>query len=90
MIIYGGYILTGGTLDNGQKWKGVTVMLADSGKYDMPVSASCCKGQLSDSLLDTLHNLPIGCPVVANFGMPTIKDGRQVPGKLISLEPLKK
>lgn len=79
MIIYGGYILTGGTLDNGKPWLGVNVMLADTGNRELPYKAEIAKAKRLDSLMDALHKLPIGCPVIANFGLD---------GKLTELKPV--
>lgn len=68
MFIYGGYIQTGGMLDNNQPWQGVQIMLAEvRDPQKPPMTASCFKGVPSDSLMQSLYNIHIGTPVEVNF-----------------------
>lgn len=71
MYIYGGYILTGGKLQDGRPWQGVNVMLAElkPGNAE-PVFATVCKASRADSIMGTLESLAIGSCVHAYFGMP--------------------
>ena len=64
MYIYGGYILTGGKLDDGTLWQGINLLfgeLPQSG--DLPLTGMIGKARRSEELLKVLSNLPIGCPV---------------------------
>ena len=68
MFLYGGYILTGGKLDNGNPWKGIVLMLAEKrDDQEFPFFAQCVKGLYSDSLVKACQSLPIGCPVSVSF-----------------------
>lgn len=68
MWIYGGYILTGGKLDNGQPWKGINIMIAEKrDKDEFPFFAQCVKGLYSDALVAACQDIPIGCPVKVSF-----------------------
>lgn len=87
---YGGYLLTGGTLDNGNAWQGVNVMIAectvDNNGVRLPMRAGVFKGSRTDSLMDFLQNAPIGCFVIPSFGMPQTNQNGKVSVKLQSLE----
>ena len=55
MYVFGGYILTGGKLQNGNPWQGVNVMLAEvkadgKGGYNSPVVARVFKSHLFSHL----------------------------------------
>ena len=90
MFIYGGYILTGGTLDNGKSWRGINVMLADRKVgEDFPFFATVCKGLYSDSLLKACQDISIGTPVSPSF-VPSGTDKNSNPVyKLNELKRLK-
>lgn len=91
--IFGGYILTGGTLENGKPWKGLNVMLAEvkpskNGGYDLPMVSFVAKASRSGSdmdkaLLDTVASLPPGTMCRAYFSAPDSK-GKS---KLVLLTP---
>lgn len=61
--IYGGYILTGGTLDNGKNWQGINIMFATVRNGREPVRAEIGKASRLDSILAVLENLTPGTPV---------------------------
>lgn len=84
-FIYGGYILTGGTLDNGKAWQGVNVMLAQVHGDKAPTYATVVKAPRTDSLLSLLRGLAIGQPVQAFFSLPDT-NGKV---KLVELRPVK-
>lgn len=68
MFIYGGFILTGGNLDNGKAWRGISVMLAERRDgEDFPFFATVCKGVLSDSLVKSCKEIPLGTAVSPSF-----------------------
>lgn len=66
--IFGGYILTGGALDNGIPWQGVNIMLA---RYDAnkpnPVSSTIVKAKRDDSIMEVLGTLHFGDLVTVYF-----------------------
>lgn len=64
MYIYGGYLLTGGKLDDGTPWKGINLLFGEVRKEgDEPLTGMIGKARRSDELLQVLSTLPIGCPV---------------------------
>lgn len=69
--IFGGYILTGGTLDNGKAWRGVNIMLAEKrDKQEFPMYATVVKASRTDEIMRVLQSLGCGQPVHAYFSMP--------------------
>lgn len=66
--IFGGYILTGGTLENNTPWQGVNILLA---RYDSekpcPVSSTIAKARRDDSLVEVLRTLSPGDLVTVYF-----------------------
>lgn len=60
VYVYGGYIVTGGKLDNGTPWQGVRVLLAEtSAERPVPMTALSAKAAYSDSLVGSLARLPL-------------------------------
>lgn len=58
---YGGYLLTGGKLDNGNPWQGVNILIADYNEEEpLPKSGLIAKARREDSILDTLKSLRLG------------------------------
>lgn len=80
--IFGGYILTGGTLENGTPWQGVNILLAryDADKLN-PVSSTIAKAKRDDSLVEVLGTLHFGDLVTVYF------DER---GKVALFNPIKR
>lgn len=80
--IYGGYILTGGILENGNPWQGINIQLA---RYDAdrlaPVSSTIAKAKREDSLVEVLGTLRPGDLVSVYF------DER---GKVALFNPIKR
>lgn len=80
--IFGGYILTGGILENGSPWQGVNILLA---RYDAdkpaPVSSTIAKAKREDSLVEVLGTLNPGDLVTVYF------DER---GKVALFNPIKR
>ena len=80
--IFGGFILTGGTLENGSPWQGVNILLA---RYDAdkpaPVSSAIAKAKRDDSLVEVLGTLHSGDLVTVYF------DER---GKVALFNPIKR
>lgn len=69
MYIYGGYIITGGFLDDAhtKPWQGVRLLLAELREgQSIPITALSVKGVYSDSMIGTLAGLPIGVKVTIN------------------------
>lgn len=88
MYVFGGYILTGGKLQNGNPWQGVNVMLGEvkadgKGGYNAPVVARVFKASRLDSLMSVIQSLQYGDFVHAYFSAPD-NDGKS---KLIQLVP---
>lgn len=78
VYVYGGFILTAGTLDNGNSWQGVNIMLAEvkptsDGGYTSPMVAYVYKASRSDSIMDFLNNTPLGEFVHVYFTAPDSK-----------------
>ena len=74
VIIFGGYILTGGTFtDKDTKkpvpWKGVSVLIAECSANSMPVKAEVVKGVYSDSFVEHLQHLAPGTIVQPEFAL---------------------
>lgn len=64
MYIYGGYVLTGGKLDNGSPWEGINILFAETrDQKTLPVSGMIAKARRDPDLMATLQELPIGVPV---------------------------
>lgn len=89
VYVYGGYVLTAGTLDNGNAWQGVNIMLAQAkpapdGGYTAPMVAYVYKASRSDSIMQFVNNTPPGEYVYAFFTAPDAK-GKS---KICSLETL--
>lgn len=83
--VYGGYLDTGGTLDNGTRWSGFAVLLGQiSDDCNVPMFGRCvsASGKNTD-IEDVLASLTPGTHCKAYFGMPDAK-GRV---KLESLVP---
>lgn len=80
--IFGGYILTGGQLENGSPWQGVNILLA---RYDAdkptPVSSTIAKAKREDTLVEVLGTLRPGDLVTVYF------DER---GKVALFNPIKR
>ena len=73
LYIYGGYLCTGGKLDDGKPWQGFSVLLGSIRNPDeMPLKGKAVKARRTDEMLKFLQGLPIGCPVEAYFD----EDGR--------------
>lgn len=75
MYIFGGYILTGGTLQDGNPWKGVNILLAEckpskNGGYNLPVVGFVAKASRLDHILDVCQNTTPGTYVHAYFSAP--------------------
>lgn len=58
--IFGGYLLTGGTLDNGKPWQGINIMYGESKNGNPPMIGKIAKARREDSIVDTLQNLFTG------------------------------
>lgn len=91
MYVFGGYIFTGGMLQNGKPWQGVNVMLAEvkgdgKGGFNAPVVARVFKASRLDSLVSVIKSLKYGDFVHAYFSAPD-NDGKS---KLIHLDPVKR
>lgn len=89
MYVFGGYILTGGNLQNGNPWQGMNVMLAEvkgdgKGGYNMPVIARVFKASRLDCLMSVVQSLCPGDYVHAYFSAPD-SEGKS---KLIQLIPV--
>lgn len=68
IYIYGGYILTGGTLNDGNPWRGINVMLAEKrSDQEFPVIARVHKGVISETLLGNCKSIPLNSPVTVSF-----------------------
>lgn len=91
MFIYGGFIRTGGTLNNGKPWYGVQIMLAEVRESsEMPMSVRCFKGIPTDSLFSTLSHIPANSPVDVTFSMcGTDFQTHQPIFKISSVQPIK-
>lgn len=80
--IFGGYILTGGKLENDSPWQGVNILLA---RYDAdkptPVSSTIAKAKREDTLVEVLGTLRPGDLVTVYF------DER---GKVALFNPIKR
>ena len=64
MYIYGGYLLTGGKLDDGTPWQGINLLFGEIPQNaEEPLSGMIGKARRTDSMMQTLSTLPIGCPV---------------------------
>lgn len=79
--IFGGYILTGGNLENGTPWQGVNIQLARYDADKPPVSSTIAKAKRDDSLLEVLGTLRPGDLVTVYF------DER---GKVALFNPIKR
>lgn len=80
--IFGGYILTGGTLENGTPWQGVNILLARyNAEKPVPVSSTIAKGKRDDDLVEVLGTLAPGDLVTVLF------DER---GKVALFNPIKR
>lgn len=55
--IFGGYLLTGGTLDNGNPWQGINIMYGECRNGNAPMVGKIAKARREDSLVETLNNL---------------------------------
>ena len=78
---FGGYILTGGTLENGTPWQGINILLARYEDGKTPVSSTIAKARRDDSCVDVLRTLSLGDLVTVYF------DER---GKVAVLNPAKR
>lgn len=90
MYVFGGYILTGGKLQNGKPWQGVNVMLAEvkadgKGGFNDPVISRVFKASRLDSLMSVIQSLQYGDFVHAYFSAP----GNEGKSKLIQITPVK-
>lgn len=65
--IFGGYILTGGTLENGSPWQGVNIQLARYEEGKSPVSSTIAKARRDDTLVEVLRTLSPGDLVTVYF-----------------------
>lgn len=65
--IFGGYILTGGFLENGTPWQGVNIQLARYEENKSPVSSTIAKARRDDSLVEVLRTLSSGDLVTVYF-----------------------
>lgn len=73
LYIYGGFLFTGGKLDDGKPWKGLSVLLGPIRDVeDTPLKGQACKARQSESLIEALKSIPLGFPVEAFFDI----DGR--------------
>ena len=64
IYIFGGFVVTGGTLDDGKPWQGFRLLLAElKPGQTKPMTAISAKGVYSDSLAGTLSRLPLGSRV---------------------------
>lgn len=69
---FGGFIRTGGTLDNGKPWHGFNVLLArahydDNGRLDLPRSGLIAKASYTDALHNALREAQPGSVVEVYF-----------------------
>lgn len=78
--IFGGYILTGGTLENGKAWQGINIMFATVRNGREPVRAEIGKASRLDSILEVVQNLTPGTPVEIFCAPGT--------GKITSIRPV--
>lgn len=58
--IYGGYVLTAGTLDNGNPWQGVNIFYGECRNGNAPYVGKIAKARREDHIVDTLQTLEIG------------------------------
>lgn len=58
--IFGGYLLTAGTLDNGSPWQGVNIMYGECRNGNAPMCGKIAKGRRTDSLVSALQKLHAG------------------------------
>lgn len=79
--IFGGYILTGGTLQNGNPWKGINIMFAVIRDGREPVRAQIGKASRLDSILEVVKKLAPGTPVEIACAPDT--------GKITMIRPVK-
>ena len=82
MYVYGGYILTGGKLDDGKPWEGINVLLGEIRDLgDLPLKGIVVKAKRSEDLLIKLRSFSFGCPVdaLADFN-----------GRLVSISAVKR
>ena len=73
--VYGGYMCTGGKLDNGQRWSGFAVLLGelpDGANVPMFARAVTASGK-NEELEELLSELVPGTVCKAYFGMPDSK-----------------
>ena len=91
MFIYGGFIRTGGTLDNGKPWQGLQIMLAEVRETGQrPMFARCYKGIPTDSLIAMLQRIPSDSPVDVSFSMcGTDRNTQQPIFKISDVRPIK-
>ena len=79
IYVFGGYLLTGGTLENGNPWQGVNVLLAMvKDMRSVPCRGEISKASRSDTLLQKLESLKPGMHVNAVF---------DIKGRLIDIAP---
>lgn len=73
--VYGGYLSTGGTLENGAKWSGFSVLLGElpEGSNVPMFGRACSASGKNEELEETLSDLDIGSICHAFFGMPDAK-----------------
>lgn len=89
VYVYGGYVLTGGTLDNGNSWQGINIMLAEvrpiiNGGFTSPMVAFCARASRLEDIMTFVNNTSPGGLVHAYFSAPD-HNGRS---KLISIKSL--
>lgn len=90
-FIYGGYILTGGTLQDGKPWQGVNIMLAQcketNAGVESPTYAQVFKASRLDSIMNVLNKLVPGEYVIPYFGVPQLNSKGQSVSKIVELRP---
>lgn len=58
---FGGYLLTGGKLDNGNPWEGINILIGEcKDENTPPVSGLIAKARREDSILEALGKLRAG------------------------------
>ena len=79
--IYGGYIVTGGNLDNGSPWQGVRVLLAEtSAERPTPMTAISAKAVHTPELVNVLARLPLHSKVCVSA---------ELSGRITDITPVK-
>lgn len=88
LYIFGGYIKTGGILQDGNPWEGLRILLGQTSEVNKkPVTAVSVKAD--KSVLSQISQLVPGVPVHAYFDCGKVVDGKQQPPTCVLIQPLK-